>query len=83
MISIRHFSANEENFYKIRKDRIEVVHDMIVNSKFQNMVTEKRLFYDLIEIQLCQARIILQHITNKKRQGPNEIEPELITAHLN
>lgn len=83
MINIKSFSVNSENYYKIQKDRLELVFDMIARSQFANMISERRLFQDLVEIMLCQCRAILSLVTQHKRQGANEIEPELVTAHLN
>ena len=81
-VEVRKFLLTDENYYKIHKNQIDLLDDTIKNASFPSMVTETRLYKNLIEMCQQQARTILSAVSVERRHGPHEIEPELVTAHL-
>ena len=50
MIKVREFVFTKENYYKIHKDRAGLAFYMISSAQYEGMVSERRLYKNLIEL---------------------------------
>ena len=50
MISVREFCITKENYYKIHKDRSSLLFYMVSSAQYTKMISERRLYKNLIEL---------------------------------